>query len=646
MCDMITIETLIMKAKLFTFLLLVILFFNSSLSFAQKNHTLTSPNNEIHFTMSKNSEMEWQYEISYKNKQVIQPSNLGLELGRPYNSKKDIFPSSLELKGTSLKDIDTVWVPLYGEKNQYIDYYKEAVFSFGQGNENDLLFQIVVRAYNEGIAFRYFFPENAKTQISSIFSERTTFSFPKNSKGWFISAPQKEYEPLPTTSWESSTVMPFTVKVDKNTYISIAEAAASNYPFTTLEPVTSGEVQTSLFGIMTETSPFNTPWRVVMVADSPGKLLENNSIVLNLNPENKIEDTWWIKPGKVIREVTLSTTGAKKLVDFCYEQNMDYVHFDAGWYGYEYHIDSDATTVTVDPRRNPKGDLDLPEAIRYAKSKGIGVFLYVNHRALEHQLDEILPIFQKWGVDGIKFGFVHTGTHRWRTWLHDAIKKCAKYQLMVNVHDNYIPSGFSRTYPNLMTQEGIRGNEEMPDATHNATLPYTRFLAGAADYTMCYYYRKEFGHEKRHVKTSPVHQLALPVIFYSPLQWLYWYDRPYEDYQGEPELEFWKNIPTTWDDTKVLSGEIGEHISIVRKKSNEWFGAAITNNDGGELSFPLSFLEKGKWEVTIYSDGGEHVKTRTHVAIEKQEVIPSDELKFTLQPSGGIALHFILKREE
>ena len=200
--------------------------------------------------------------------------------------------------------------------------------------------------------------------------------------------------------------------------------------------------------------------------------------------------------------------------------------------------------MTLDPRRNPDiNALNLKEVVAYAKERGIGVILYVNQRALQQQLDEILPLYKSWGIAGIKFGFVQVGSQVWTKWMHEAIKKCADYGLMVDVHDEYRPTGFSRTYPNLMTQEGIRGNEEFPDATHNATLPFTRFIAGAADYTICYY-RQDFGRlnadkdsygvpRSKSIQTTPAHQLALA------------------------ELKFFDDVYTTWDDTKVLQGEVG-----------------------------------------------------------------------------------------
>ncbi|WP_281671188.1 glycoside hydrolase family 97 catalytic domain-containing protein [Rikenella microfusus] len=349
-----------------------------------------------------------------------------------------------------------------------------------------------------------------------------------------------------------------------------------------------------------------------------------------------------IRPGKAIREMTLSTETAKKCVDFAAERGIDYIHFDAGWYGHEYVQASDATTVDVDPDRNPVNDLNLLEVIRYARTKHIGVLLYVNRRQLEKNMDILFPLYRSWGVAGVKFGFVNTGTHRWVEWVNEAVRKAAGYGLLVNIHDEYRPTGLSRTWPNLLTQEGIRGNEEMPDADHNTALPFTRYLSGAGDYTYCYYYRKEFGHEKRHVQNTPAHQLALPVVFYSPLQYLYWYDSP-ADYGGEPELELWKIMPTVWNKTVVLDGEIGGYASVARQAATgDWFVGTVTDTTGRTLTLTLDFLTKGRqYRLTRYADGPESLPTRTKVAVTTQTVRAGDKIRVTLKPSGGEAWHIV-----
>lgn len=594
---------------------------------------ILSPDGKLSFSFSIKSGGMY-YTIDYMEQPVVLESELGIICNNAN------WNEGVMLADTVFRQQDTLWHPVYGERSQVRDNFNEMIFTVVREERPETKLQLIVRAYNEGIAFRYFFPEAARGgPYLHITGETTGFTFPEHARAWFTPRAQSLYQLLPLKNWPGESDRPLTVELYNGLFACLAEAEMVNYSRTKfrLDEDKPNTIQCSMYGDVDEIAPFYTPWRVVMVAEKAGRLLENNDLILNLNPPCRIGDTSWIRPGKVMREVTLSTEGAKKLVDFAVKRNLQYIHFDAGWYGYEYLKSSDATTVTVDPLRNPKGDLDLAEAIRYARSKGIGVFLYVNQRALATQLDTLLPLFRSWGVSGIKFGFVQVGSHRWSTWLHEAVQKCAKYQLMVNIHDEYRPTGFSRSYPNLMTQEGIRGNEEMPDANNNTILPFTRFVAGAADYTFCYYYRKELGHPDRHIRTTSAHQLALPVIYYSPLQWMYWYDKP-ENYQGEPELEFWDAVPTTWDDTKVLEGQPGQYISVARRSGNQWFMGTITNNESRELKITLNFLPKGKtFEAGIYEDDPD-VLTRTKVGIKIMKVDASTVLDIKLAPSGGQAV--------
>ena len=227
---------------------------------------------------------------------------------------------------------------------------------------------------------------------------------------------------------------------------------------------------------------YESPWRYVMVGNNPGEIVQNNYFMLNLNEPNQLENMNWIKPGNVIREVTLTTQGGLACVDFAAANGIKYVEYDAGWYGPENEEKSDATTVTVDPARS-KGELDLHKVIDYANSKGVGIILYVNMKALKNQLDEILPLYKKWGVKGLKFGFVDVGDQYSTSWLHHAVRMAAKYELMVDIHDEYRPTGYSRTYPNLITQEGIRGDEESPSLQQTVYTFFSRMICGAGDYT-------------------------------------------------------------------------------------------------------------------------------------------------------------------
>jgi alpha-glucosidase len=375
--------------------------------------------------------------------------------------------------------------------------------------------------------------------------------------------------------------------------------------------------------------------------------LENNFLILNLNDPCALADTSWIKPGKVIREVTLTTTGGLACVDFAVRRRLEYVEFDAGWYGPEDAWSSDATRVNVDPKRS-KGPLDLQAVIRYARQRGIGVILYVNHRALEQQLDAILPLYRRWGVSGIKFGFVNVGEQRWTAWLHEAIRKAAEQRLMVDVHDEYRVTGYSRTYPNLMTAEGIRGDETSPTNATTLAIAFTRMLTGPADNTVCYY------DPRVDRNASHAYQLAKPVCLFSPWQFLYWYDRP----TGSPakiggaggkeprigadaELEFYDHLPTVWDDTRVLHGRIGDYAVIARRRGHEWFVGVM--NAGQERTFPLAmdFLAPGrKYVAHRYADDPD-AANRTHVKIQRVPVDAGAVLEVKLGPQGGEALRIV-----
>ncbi|HEY4149344.1 MAG TPA: glycoside hydrolase family 97 catalytic domain-containing protein, partial [Chitinophagaceae bacterium] len=221
------------------------------------------------------------------------------------------------------------------------------------------------------------------------------------------------------------------------------------------------------------------------------------------------------------------------------------------------------------------------------------------------------------------------GSHRWTTWLEKTIQQAAASHIMVDIHDDWRPTGEQRTWPNLMTAEGVRGNEEMPDATHNTILPFTRYLAGPADYTICYF-------DKR-IKTTHAHQLALAAIYYSPIQTLFWYDKP-AVYDNEPELEFWEKIPTSWDETKALNGTPGEYITTARRSKNDWFVGCISNNEARSLKLSLDFLPRGKkYSATLYSDDAT-VATKTKVKLTHLDVDASTVLDIKLVASGGEAI--------
>jgi alpha-glucosidase len=342
-----------------------------------------------------------------------------------------------------------------------------------------------------------------------------------------------------------------------------------------------------------------------------------------------------------LRESTLTTAGAIHCIDFAASHAIRYISFDAGWYGKEDSDTSDATRVSVDPARS-KGPLDLKKVIAYGKKNNIGVILYVNRRALERQLDTLLPLYQSWGIKGLKFGFVQVGSQQWTNWLHEAVRKAAKYKMVVDIHDEYRPTGYSRTYPNLLTQEGIRGDEESPYTEHSITSLFTRSIAGAADNTICYFTNRvdKMG--------SHAAQMAKSVCIYSPLQFLFWYDKPVSnslktgkegEIQEVPELAWFKTLPTVWEETKVLEGDMENYATMARRSGNDWFIGSLNGIAPREVKWSCDFLDKKKkYKAVIYTDDST-MNTATRVKRTIMTIDYRSSLSFYVGGRNGIAIH-------
>ena len=586
------------------------------------------------------------YSVMYRGKVVVAPSRLGLVLAT------SPLAEGLQIVRQTPSSVDTQWQPVYGERSTIRDRYNQVVVELQERNAPRRLLHLTLRAYDEGAAFCYTLPKQPDMERVTISRELTEFRFPADFSAWATYTAQGVYTNVLISQIKRGCERPLVIQLADDMVAAVAEARLVDYARMKLAPLAS--VPHSLVAELgSEVSlplPLRTPWRVIMLADSPGQLLERNDIILNLNDACAVADTSWIKPGKVIREVTLSTVGGKACVDFAVKHNLQYVEFDAGWYGPENDDASDARAVNLDPKRS-KGPLDLQEVIRYAGERGIGIILYVNHKALERQLDELLPLYQRWGVKGIKFGFVNVGTQRWTSWMHEAIRKAAEHQLMVDVHDEYRPTGWSRTYPNFMTQEGIRGDEERQPNAMSLTTLFTRMLAGAADNTICYY------DERVDRQATHAYQLAKTVCFYSPWQFLFWYDRPfvspdvtkrapnaYNMIGDEPELEFFDHCPTVWDDTRVLHGSIGQYAVIARRSGDNWFIGGMNSDEPHSLDISLQFLDADKkYAAYIYSDDPA-VSTRTHVKIERLAVDGGTVLKVTMPARGGQAIRLVPAR--
>jgi len=597
--------------------------------------TFSSPDGQLVFLLEREENSKaLAWSVTRAGQPVVTRGALGVEI-----SGIGVVGDEGTVSQAATRTVDTTWSPPYGEQSVIPDHFNEETLTIDDLGNGSLTVRLQVRAYDEGIALRYLVDGSGTLTVAS---EKTSFPLPATTQVWVSSTAQGAISKREIGAVSGAVERPVTAEIAPDLFAALGEAALFDHARMKFVRSGTSTLVPSLSSTSTYTDSFVTPWRYVRAAATPTALLQGNHFMLNLNEPSQIADTSWIRPGKVVRAITLTTRGAMACVDFAAAHGVDFVHFDAGWYGPEGSSSSDATTVTVDPARSP-GPLDLPGVIARAKSKGVGVILYVNHLALESQLDEILPLYESWGVAGIKFGFVNVGSQQWTSWLHDAIAQCAAHHLMVDVHDEYRMTGVSRTLPNFMTAEGVRGDEESPKNEDVLRTIFTRSLAGASDQTNVYFDPRvpNMG--------SHASQLAKSICVYSPWLFVYWYDRPREApaptgtgtasgvIQEVPELSFFERLPTVWDETRVLDGYPGTHATIARRKGSTWFLGALNGGTARNFRIPLDFLTAGqKYKLELFSDDAT-VATPTMVRVDTSTVDASHVIDLTVAVRNGFA---------
>ena len=391
-----------------------------------------------------------------------------------------------------------------------------------------------------------------------------------------------------------------------------------------------GTVKAVLEGPSTVTLPYTTPWRYVHTAKDCSALAQDQAAVLKaLNAPCRLADTSWIKPGKVLRVAKLTTACALECVEFAVRNGFSYIELDSGWYGNERTMDP--LKPGLSPEKLAKGEeLDIFKVIAAAKAKGIKTILYVNREPLKKNAVAIFDTLQKWGVDGVMFGFVNVGGQNWRKQVVSWIEMCAERHLMVDIHDEFRLAGLQNTYPHVLTAEGIHGNEEMPVARHNAALVYTRFLDGPGDYTPCW--------KNGRVKNSLAHQLAMPAVYTSGWQFLFWYQRPDQIDEKNPALDFWREIPTAFDEVRFLQGRIGECAVVARRAGDKWFVGCLNAGEKRTFTVPLTFAGTGAKKVRLFRDADPtSIKNLAPIAVEELSLQASDSLTVTAASNGGWA---------
>lgn len=605
------------------------------------------------------------YSVSYGGEEIIRPSSLGL-----------VFKDGGALGGgmvvTALRRrAHDSWYGLaVGKASRARDRYRELSVSLRERAGARRGLRLTFRAYDEGVAFRYQIPAREGPREFELVDERSEFRFAGNHLSWpmrlrtFHSNYEKEFErsTLDTIRPGEKIGLPLLVQTGRSV-VAVAEADLRDYAGMYLHGLEGAEnalvSRLSPFGGREEGSavraraPHESPWRVLLIGDEPGRLVES-TLLLSLNPPSVVRDPSWIKPGKAawdwwsgqvaegVERPGMNDATMKHYIDFASEMGLEYMLVDAGWYTKKPSYGDGADTTADITKSIP--EIDLPGLVRYARERGVGIILWLHWIPARDQMDRAFPFYEKLGVRGVKVDFMDRDDQEMVNFYHRILRKAAEHRLVVDLHGAYKPTGLQRTYPNYLTQEGVLGAEynkwtERVTAAHNVTLPFTRMLAGPLDYTPGGFRnvtRAAFKPQERLplVMSTRAHQLAMYVVYESPLQMVS--DHP-GAYRGEPGADFLRVVPASWDETRVPEGRVGEFILTARRRGREWFVGAMTNEQARTLRLPLGFLGRGQYRLTEYADGPGADTDPKRLTISERAVRAGETLTIKLAPSGGYA---------
>ncbi|MBN2683125.1 MAG: glycoside hydrolase family 97 catalytic domain-containing protein [Bacteroidales bacterium] len=661
--------------KIFNYFLIPFLVVTAFL-FSEKANSqqVLSPDGKIVFEVfTENGHLF--YSIIVDKNRIIEKSALGFEFKNQPALKEN-------LTITSKNDIciDETWKPVLGYFSEVRNNYNQSVFTIKETKKPERSINIIVRVYNNGAAFRYFFPEDFINDSLLIVSENTEFNFAKNHIAWWIPSDEFALESLwrkTLLSETSNTSTPITIETISGHFLCIHEAALINYSEMFLKK-NSEKPFSYISGLWPEPDgvcvraelPFTTPWRSISIARKPGELIESY-LIQNLNEPSKIEDVSWIKPIKFAGIWWGMHTGkytwhfgdkhgatskrTKEYIDFASEHGIEGVLAE-GW-----NLGWETWTSEKENIQNfsiAYSDFNLKEVVEYAKSKNVQ---FISHHetgsnipVYESQLDSAFQLMKNLGITALKTGYagpiIPKGYHHRGQFMikhfQKVVETAAKYNICLNVHEGPMPTGLERTWPNLMTTEAIRGNEW--NATYNATppyhaviLPFTRFLAGPADFTPGIFKILHSPEKNKRLYTTIAHQLSHFVVMYSPMKML---ADDIENYQNHPAFKFIEDVPSTWDETKVLDTKLGEYLCVARRKGNEWFIGCTGNENAHLLKIPLNFTEKSaNYLAEIYCD---HINTNWEtnpeiIEIGQYLVSSGDTIFAPLSKAGGMAIRLI-----
>jgi|CZKL01.1.fsa_nt_gi alpha-glucosidase len=638
---------------------------------------VTSPDGQVVFLLSSDSSLQpaksaipegsafgLHYAIKFHGKGLLDNAPLGLKL-----EGQSALGPSLHLGTPHAGAIDQTYTIPVGKTSSVHDHYNSAEVECSDDARRKLTLEI--RVYVDGAAFRYILPQQPAFKTVSIERELTEFHYSKDAILYplllegFQTPYEDEYQMRQVTGIHHDWLigLPLLAEVPAVGWVAVTEANIDNYagmylrkaatPFG-LRAELSPRIDQPSTAVQTDV-PVTTPWRVLMIGDAPGRLIESN-IVLNLNPPSKIADTSWIRPGKsawdwwsgeaapgVAFKPGMNTATMKHYIDFASSSGFPYMLIDAGWAHANRKTPDDYAALADITQVTP--EIDMPELLRYAKEKNVKLWLWSHWTSVDKYMDQAFPLFEKWGIAGVKIDFMNRDDQQMVVWYHRVIELAAQHHLMIDFHGAYKPDGLRRTYPNLITREGVMGKEYLKwsartTPVHNVTLPFTRMLAGPLDYTP-----GAFGNSNRENfvarNLEPMglgtraHELALYVVLESPLMMVS--DYP-EHYVGQHDFEFIKQVPTTWDEVRVLDGRPMENITLARRSGQDWYIGSLTNWDQRTVHIPLSFLSEGKYTAEIYADAPDAGTNATHTTFTKQAVDRATTLEIHMVSGGGNAI--------
>lgn len=601
------------------------------------------------------------YSIAYRGVGIIEPSALGFQL-------KDSLPirNNLKMIGEVRNVHDQTWRPVWGKKSEIRNFYHQLTVNLQEKESPSRKIDLIFRVYDDGVAFRYYFPEQENLTELAIQAEDSSFNFSDNyicfalQLGGFTTPYEKEFDEIRLEDIDEQSIIGLPLLLQTSScWMAVTEANLTDYAGMYFSPTEANSrslvSKLSIYSADQDVAlqaavPHNTPWRVIMIGEKPGDLIESD-IIENLNEPTTFEDVSWIKPGLVLwpwwnGRLPFGEPHTLQMIhyiDFAAKHGIPHLLVDAGWYSLErdaWRNPDQEDILTMEETRKNKYNIEA--VIQYAKDKGVDVHLWVHGASLQRQIDEALPVYAKWGAAGIKVDSYGRDDQEWVNFVHEFAQKAAENRLMVNFHGAYKPTGIRVTYPNFMTREGILGLEHSkwsnkPTPEHNVTIPFTRMLAGPMDYTPGAFDLDGTEDSPKQVQGTRTHQLAMYVVYYSPLQMVPDYPEAYE--AAPDEFIFIKNIPTVWDDTKVLAGIPGDFIVMARRKGENWYVGSMTDENPRKISIPLTFLDPGKkYTATLYSDALDADKNPEHVIISELEVTSSTVLSASMVGGGGHAV--------